>query len=188
MKTGLMALVMVLALSVVATAAELPKVKVETTAGDFVVELDSRNAPKTVRNFVVYVKSGFYDGTIFHRVIPGFVIQGGGFDERMIQKPTREPIQNEAANGLKNKRYTLSMARTPDPHSATSQFFINLVDNPRLDYRAPTQAGYGYAVFGKVVEGTDVIDRIAGVPTGSHGMHSDVPLTPVLIKRIVPIN
>ena len=188
MKAVLMALVLVLALSVAATAAGLPKVKVETTAGNFVIELDSRNAPKTVRNFVVYVKSGFYDGTIFHRVIPGFVIQGGGFDERMNQKPTRDPIQNEAANGLKNKQYTLSMARTPDPHSATSQFFINLVDNPSLDYRSSTPSGYGYAVFGRVVEGTEVIDRIAGVPTGRHGVHSDVPLTPVVIKKIIPIN
>ena len=188
MKAGLMALVMVLAFSVAATAAELPKVKVETTAGNFVVELDSRKAPKTVRNFIVYVKSGFYDGTIFHRVIPGFVIQGGGFDEQMTQKPTRDPIQNEAANGLKNKKYTLSMARTSDPHSATSQFFINLVDNPSLDYKAATQSGYGYAVFGKVIEETEVVDRIAGVPTGRHGMHRDVPLTPVVIKKIVPIN
>ena len=188
MKKALMALVMILALCVAATAAELPRVKVETTAGNFVVELDARNAPKTVRNFVVYVKSGFYDGTIFHRVIPSFVIQGGGFDENMIQKPTRTPIQNEADNGLKNKHYTLSMARTSDPHSATSQFFINLKDNPNLDFRSATRSGYGYAVFGKVIEGTDVIDRIAQVPTGRHGVHSDVPLTPVIIKRIVPIN
>ncbi len=188
MKKYFLAMVMVLLMGVAAHAAELPRVKVETTLGNFVVELDTKNAPKTARNFIVYVKSGFYDGTIFHRVIPDFVIQGGGFDEKMSQKDTRDPIENEADNGLKNKRYTLSMARTKNPHSATSQFFINLKDNTDLDYRSSTRSGYGYAVFGKVVQGMDVVDKIASVRTGRYGLfHADVPVTPVVIKRIVPM-
>jgi len=177
-------LALLLVSAATALAAQEPKVKVETSMGNFVIELDQQKAPKTVRNFLLYVRSGFYDGTIFHRVIPGFVIQGGGFDEKMTQKPTRSPIENEAANRLKNKRYTLSMARTNDPHSATSQFFINLRDNDMLDYRASNAQGYGYAVFGRVVQGQDVIDSIAAVPTGRRGMHDDVPVRSVIIKKM----
>lgn len=178
--------VLVLLLAFPAGAAALPKVKIETSLGDIVVELDSAKAPETVRNFLVYVKSGFYKDTIFHRVINGFMIQGGGFDQTMRQKaPTRKPIANEASNRLPNKAYTIAMARTSDPHSASSQFFINVADNPGLNYRASTQDGYGYAVFGKVVQGMDVVDKIKMVPTGRSGQHENVPLTPVVIKDIV---
>lgn len=170
-----------------AQAAPLPQVKFETSAGDFVVELDAAKAPETVRNFLFYVKSGHYNGTIFHRVINGFMIQGGGFDQQMNQKTTRKPIANEADNGLKNVPYTIAMARTSDPHSATSQFFINVANNASLDYRSSTPSGFGYAVFGKVVKGMDVVDAIKGVPTGNRGMHKDVPLTPVVIKAVVPV-
>ncbi len=162
-----------------------PKVKFETTMGDFVVELDREKAPKTVSNFLNYVRKGFYDGTIFHRVISNFMIQGGGFTEGMQQKPTEAPVVNEAGNGLKNKKYTIAMARTSDPNSATAQFFINVVDNPSLDYKASTPEGYGYAVFGTVIRGQNVIDTIKGVPTGMRGQHRDVPLQPVIIKRAV---
>ncbi|MBO4312060.1 MAG: peptidyl-prolyl cis-trans isomerase [Desulfovibrionaceae bacterium] len=179
-----MVLAMLMLCCAAAYAEDFQRVKVETSLGNFVAELYMKKAPKTVRNFLVYARSGFYDGTIFHRVIPGFVIQGGGFDEAMNQKPTRSPIENEAGNGLKNLQYTLSMARTSDPDSATSQFFINLKDNSSLDYRASNAAGYGYAVFGKVVQGMDVVDRIGSVPTGRKGMFSDVPTWPVIIKRI----
>ena len=148
-----------------------------TSQGDITIELFSEEAPVTVKNFLDYVDAKFYDGTIFHRVIPGFVIQGGGFTDDMNQKPTRAPIENEADNGVKNARGTLSMARTSDIHSATSQFFINLKDNAFLDHGA---RDFGYAVFGRVSEGMDVVDKIAGVKTGNRGPHSDVPMDPVV--------
>jgi peptidyl-prolyl cis-trans isomerase B (cyclophilin B) len=152
-----------------------------TNYGQIKIELDSEKAPKTVENFLNYVKSGHYDGTIFHRVIDGFMIQGGGFEPGMKQKPTNEPIENEAKNGLKNEPYTLAMARTSAPHSASAQFFINIKNNSFLDY--PGQDGWGYCVFGKVVEGTDVVDKIRSVKTTRTGMHSDVPVENVLIEK-----
>ncbi|MEO8275191.1 MAG: peptidylprolyl isomerase [Thermoanaerobaculia bacterium] len=160
-----------------------PRVAFETSLGRFVIELDSEKAPKTVENFLGYVKTGFYDGTIFHRVIPKFMIQGGGFTSDMKQKSTQPPIQNEADNGLKNLRGTLSMARTGDPHSATSQFFVSVVDNKFLDYTAKSPGGWGYAVFAKVVEGMDVVDKIAAVKTGNRGPFGDVPETTVEIQK-----
>ncbi|MEO8198535.1 MAG: peptidylprolyl isomerase [Thermoanaerobaculia bacterium] len=160
-----------------------PRVAFETTLGKIVIELDPEKAPKTVENFLAYVKSGFYDGTIFHRVIPGFMIQGGGFTPDMQQKKTQPPIANEADNGLKNKRGTLSMARTNDPMSATSQFFINVNDNRPLDYTAKTPGGWGYAVFAKVVEGMDVADKIVNVKRGNRGQFGDVPETTVEIQK-----
>lgn len=153
-----------------------------TNHGDIVIELFPEQAPVTVENFLSYVDSGFYDGTIFHRVIPGFVIQGGGFTPEMQQKRTQDPIKNEADNGLKNERGTLSMARTSDINSATSQFFINLNHNAFLDHGA---RDFGYAVFGRVVEGMEVVDKIAQVPTGRYGMHSDVPREPVVVTKAV---
>ncbi len=159
------------------------RVSFETTLGNLIIELDDEKAPNTAKNFADYVRSGFYDGTIFHRIIPGFVVQGGGMESGMNQKKGNDPIRNEATNGLKNLRGTLSMARTNDPHSATSQFFINLTDNAALDHRAPTGAGWGYAVFGKVVEGMDVVDAMAKVPTGSVGFHSDVPKTDISVVK-----
>lgn len=158
-------------------------VKLETNRGTITLELDAEKAPKTTENFLSYVRDGFYDRTIFHRVIDGFMIQGGGFDETMTQKETGEPIENEAQNGLKNDRYTIAMARTQDPHSATAQFFINVKDNGFLNHTAPTERGWGYAVFGRVVEGTEVVDAIKGVPTGSVGYHQDVPIDPVVILK-----
>ena len=154
-----------------------------TSHGDITLELDAENAPATVANFLQYVRDGHYDNTIFHRVIDGFMIQGGGFEPGMKQKATRAPIQNEATNGLKNDRYTVAMARTADPHSATAQFFINVADNGFLNHTAPSAQGWGYCVFGKVVEGTDVVDRIKGVRTGKRGFHADVPLEDVVIER-----
>ena len=165
-----------------AQGAVAPRVKLATSAGDIVLELQPAKAPKTVENFLAYVKKGHYNGTIFHRVIPGFMIQGGGFDKAMAQKPTEKPIENEATNGLKNDKYTLAMARTPHPHSASAQFFINVNDNAFLNHSAPTQQGWGYAVFGRVIEGQDVVDKITAVPTGTQGMHQNVPLTPVIIN------
>jgi cyclophilin family peptidyl-prolyl cis-trans isomerase len=160
-------------------AADAPHVLLKTNMGDIVLELNPEKAPKTVENFLEYIKSGHYNGTIFHRVIDGFMIQGGGFDKDMKQKPTKSPIKNEANNGLKNERYTLAMARTGDPHSATAQFFINVNDNDFLTY--PGQDGWGYCVFGKVVQGMDVVDQIKRVPTGNHGMIPNVPAKPVII-------
>ena len=154
-------------------------VVLKTSLGDIQIELFPEQAPVSVQNFLTYVKTGFYNGTIFHRVIPGFMIQGGGMTPKMQQKPARPPIKNEADNGLKNTRGTLAMARTQIKDSATAQFFINLVDNDFLDH---SERDFGYAVFGKVVEGMDVVDKIAAVPTGSSGMHQDVPLKPVLIE------
>lgn len=159
------------------------KVKLTTTMGDIVIQLDSEKAPISAENFLTYVKDGFYDGTIFHRVIPGFMAQGGGFDTDFNQKETHAPIKNEADNGLKNKRGTLAMARTPNPDSATAQFFINYKDNDFLNYSSPTSQGWGYAVFAEVVEGMDVVDEMAGVPTGNHGMHQDVPKTNIVIEK-----
>ena len=147
------------------------------------IELDRTAAPNTVNNFISLVKKGFYDGTIFHRVIPGFMIQGGGLGPRMDEKATRAPIKNEADNGLRNRKYTIAMARTSDPHSATAQFFINVKDNSFLDHRSKDPQGWGYAVFGKVIRGQDVVDQIAAVKTGSRGYYEDVPMQPVIIKR-----
>ena len=162
------------------------KVLIKTSLGDMTVELYPDKAPKSVENFLAYVNSGFYDGTIFHRVIDNFMIQGGGFTRDLRQKPTRPAIQNEAKNGLSNTRGTLAMARTGDPNSATAQFFVNVVDNPRLDYTSDQNgATWGYAVFGKVVSGLDVVDKIKAVPTGAQGpFKSDVPTTPVVIEKI----
>ena len=160
-------------------------VTLQTNKGDIVLELDAEKAPKTVANFLEYAKAGFYDGTIFHRVIPGFMIQGGGFTEQMKQKATKDPIDNEANNGLKNDTYTIAMARTQAPHSATAQFFINVANNAFLNYSAPTMQGWGYAVFGKVVKGQDVVDSIARVRTGTYGFHQDVPVEPVVIKKAI---
>ena len=157
------------------------KVTIETSKGSIELELDADKAPITVANFVNYAKKGFYEGTIFHRVIPGFMIQGGGFTADMNQKPTENPIQCESKNGLKNTKGAIAMARTSDPHSATAQFFINVKDNANLDY--PSFDGWGYAVFGEVVEGMDVVDKIAAVQTGNKGQFQNVPLTPVLIQK-----
>jgi peptidyl-prolyl cis-trans isomerase B (cyclophilin B) len=159
------------------------RVNLQTNHGLIGIELDEAKAPKTVANFVEYVKAGHYDGVIFHRVIDGFMIQGGGFEPGMKQKPTREEIENEAANGLKNDKYTVAMARTPNPHSASAQFFINVANNSFLNYTSPTPQGFGYCVFGKVVEGTEVVDAIKGVKTGSKGMHQDVPVEDVVIQK-----
>ncbi len=158
-------------------------VKLHTNHGTITLELDAEKAPATVANFLSYVSKGFYDNTIFHRVIDGFMIQGGGFEPGMKQKPTDAPITNEAGNGLANQRYTIAMARTSDPHSATAQFFINVKDNGFLNHSAPTLQGYGYCVFGKVVEGQDVVDRIKGVKTGNRSGHQDVPVEDVIIER-----
>jgi peptidyl-prolyl cis-trans isomerase B (cyclophilin B) len=160
-----------------------PRVSMQTSQGTIVIELNAEKAPKSVENFLAYVRDGFYDGTIFHRVINGFMIQGGGFDANMKQKPTNAPIENEANNGVKNNKYTLAMARTSDPHSATAQFFINVADNDFLNFTSPTPNGWGYAVFGQVVEGTEVVDAIKGVKTGNRGFHQDVPVENVVIEK-----
>ncbi|MCF6257556.1 MAG: peptidyl-prolyl cis-trans isomerase [Gammaproteobacteria bacterium] len=164
-----------------------PRVRITTTLGDIVLELDREKAPKSVENFLNYVREGFYDGTIFHRVIDGFMIQGGGFTQDLQKKSTRAPIKNEADNGLKNLEGTVAMARTNDPDSATAQFFINVSDkNSFLNHTSPTSRGWGYAVFGKVVEGMDVVDKIRKTPTGSGGQfRSDVPRTPVVMEKVV---
>ncbi|MEN3354005.1 MAG: peptidyl-prolyl cis-trans isomerase [Betaproteobacteria bacterium] len=172
-----------LVLSFTANAAN-PQVEVRTNLGSFAIELYPENAPATVQNFLQYAKDGHYNGTIFHRVMPGFMIQGGGYTQQFQEKPTRAAIKNEAGNGLRNGVGMVSMARTADPHSATSQFFINVVENPSLDFRAATQEGYGYTPFGRVVKGMDVVDRIAKVPTGQKSGHADVPLKPVVIERM----
>ncbi|KPJ92707.1 MAG: hypothetical protein AMJ53_08825 [Gammaproteobacteria bacterium SG8_11] len=164
------------------------KVRIQTNLGDIVVELDQAKAPQTVANFLSYVNDGFYNGTVFHRVIDGFMIQGGGFTEDLQQKSTKPPIQNEADNGLKNDRGTVAMARTNDPHSATAQFFINVVNNDFLNHRSKTTRGWGYAVFGKVVEGMDVVDKIRKTPTGPSGpFRQDVPKTPVVIQSVTVV-
>jgi len=164
-----------------------PKILMTTSMGDITLELDLAKAPLSTANFLSYAKSGHYDGTIFHRVIPSFMIQGGGFDAKMGQKPTAAPVANEAANGLKNDRGTIAMARTSDPHSATSQFFINLANNRSLNYQDKTVRGWGYTVFGRVTEGMEVVDAIAKVKTGQAGMHSDVPEIPVVIEKVVVV-
>ena len=164
------------------TATAAPRVEMQTTLGKITLELDAAKAPKSVENFLQYARSGQYDGTIFHRVIDGFMIQGGGFTKEMNEKPTKAPIANEAKNGLKNLRGSIAMARRADPHSATAQFFINHRDNPNLDY--PAHDGWGYAVFGKVTEGMDVVDKIAKAKTGNRGMHQNVPVEPVIIESV----
>ncbi|MEI2677902.1 MAG: peptidylprolyl isomerase [Burkholderiaceae bacterium] len=161
------------------------KVELHTSHGLIVAELDDVKAPLSTANFIAYVEKGHFDGTIFHRVIKGFMIQGGGFDAEMKQKACDDPIKNEASNGLKNQRYTLAMARTSDPHSATAQFFINANDNEFLNFKAENASGWGYAVFGKVVAGTDVVDAIERVKTGRKGFHDDVPTEPVVITKAV---
>ena len=161
----------------------MSKVKLTTSMGAIVIELDSAKAPVSAENFLKYVDSGHYDGTVFHRVIDSFMVQGGGFTSDMKQKPVQATIKNEAANGLKNVKYTLAMARTSVRDSATSQFFINVKDNAFLDYSGESAQGWGYAVFGKVVEGQDVVDKIRAVPTGNTGGHQDVPRTPVTIEK-----
>ena len=176
---SLCALALSLVCAVPALAAN-PQVEMKTSQGTLVIELYADKAPKSVGNFLQYVKDGFYNGLIFHRVIDGFMIQGGGFEPGMKQKATRAPIENEAKNGLKNAPGTLAMARTGDPHSASAQFFINLVNNAPLDY--PSRDGWGYAVFGKVVQGFDVVQKIAKLPTSNAGMHQNVPTTPVVIE------
>jgi peptidyl-prolyl cis-trans isomerase B (cyclophilin B) len=163
------------------TQGKQPMVKLHTNKGDITLQLDAENAPNTVKNFLEYVNSGFYSNTIFHRVIANFMIQGGGFEPGMKQKKTNAPIKNEAANGLKNDKYTVAMARTGDPHSATAQFFINVKNNGFLNY--PGQDGWGYCVFGKVVEGTDVVDAIRNVKTGNRSGFQDVPLEDVIITK-----
>ena len=162
----------------------MKKAILETNKGTISLELDEAKAPETVKNFVAYAQAGHYDGTIFHRVIDGFMIQGGGFTKDMDQKPTRAPIRNEAVNGLKNLRGTIAMARTMVVDSATSQFFINLVDNAFLDFTSPTPQGFGYAVFGAVTDGMDVVDAIAKVPTGFKGPYQNVPEEPVVIRKV----
>ena len=165
-----------------------PKVELHILdMGVITLELDADKAPKSVENFLAYVNKGHYDKTIFHRVIDGFMIQGGGFEPGMTQKPCDAPIQNEANNGLKNDNYTIAMARTSDPHSATAQFFINVADNGFLNHTAPSMQGWGYAVFGKVVGGTDVVDQIRQVKTGKRGFHSDVPKEDVVIEKAVAL-
>ena len=164
--------------------AETTTVKMETNQGTIIIELDGDNAPNTVANFITYVNEGFYDGTIFHRVISNFMIQGGGFNADMSQKTTRDPIQNEANNGLKNDTGTIAMARTSDPHSATAQFFINVKDNDFLNFSSETQQGWGYAVFGKVSEGMKVVDAIKNVATTSNGPYQDVPAETITIEKV----
>ena len=181
-------LLLMAALGAAPALAANPQVELNTSQGSVVVELYADKAPKTVVNFLQYAKDGFYSGTIFHRVIDGFMIQGGGFDRDMREKRPRPPIENEAGNGLKNDLGALAMARTPNPHSASAQFFINLKDNDFLNYREPTPQGYGYAVFGRVVKGMDVVNRIAKMPTGNAGPHQNVPREPVVIESATVIS
>ena len=165
-----------------------PVVELDTSMGAIVIELNEEKAPKTVENFLNYVKSGHYDGTIFHRIIDGFMIQGGGMDADMNEKATNKPVENEADNGLKNDAGTIAMARTQDPHSATSQFFVNVKDNDFLNHSGKNMQGWGYTVFGKVTSGMDVIEKMRGVPTGRFGMHADVPKEPVVINSATIIS
>lgn len=182
---SLLFLIVSLSFASASVAGDTPRVAIETNYGAIVLELYPDKAPETVANFLQYVDSGFYENTIFHRVIQGFMIQGGGFDLDYQQKPVRAPVENEASNGLSNQRGTIAMARTSQPHSATSQFFINTVDNSRLDYRFETPQGWGYCVFGKVVEGMGVVDDIAKTPTGPAGpFNSDAPQAPVVIEKV----
>jgi peptidyl-prolyl cis-trans isomerase B (cyclophilin B) len=163
------------------------QVELQTSKGNIRIELDDAKAPETVKNFLAYVQKGHFDGTVFHRVIKGFMVQGGGFESGMTQKPVDAPIRNEANNGLKNDKYTVAMARTSDPHSATAQFFINAADNGFLNFKAENASGWGYAVFGKVVSGKDVVDAIEGVKTGRKGFHDDVPMEDVVIQRAIVV-
>jgi peptidyl-prolyl cis-trans isomerase B (cyclophilin B) len=163
-------------------------VDLETSQGTIRLELDDEKAPQTVKNFITNVENGHYDGTVFHRVIKGFMVQGGGFEPGMKQKPTGNPIQNEASNGLKNAKYTVAMARTSDPHSATAQFFINAADNAFLDFKSESGSGWGYAVFGKVVKGSEVVDAIEQVRTGNRAGHGDVPIDDVTINRATVVS
>ncbi|WP_429496704.1 peptidylprolyl isomerase [Robbsia andropogonis] len=163
-------------------------VELHTNKGIIKIALETEKAPKSAANFIAYVKAGHYDNTVFHRVISGFMVQGGGFEPGMTQKPTQAPIENEANNGLKNDKYTVAMARTNDPHSATAQFFINVTDNDFLNFSSPTPQGWGYAVFGKVIEGTDVVDVIRQVKTSSKGFHQDVPVEDVIIEKAVIVD
>lgn len=189
MKRTLILIMLMICFAATAHAAsDNPRVKFETSMGTIVLELDRKAAPVTVENMLGYVNSGFYDGTIFHRVIKGFMIQGGGFTEAMQSKPTGKAIRNEADNGLRNARGTVAMARTQYPHSATSQFFINTVNNTSLDYRGKTAQGWGYCVFGHVVQGMDVVDAIESVQTATMGPYQDVPSTPVIIKRATVVS
>jgi peptidyl-prolyl cis-trans isomerase B (cyclophilin B) len=162
-------------------------VVLKTNYGDITLELDAENAPASTANFLQYVRDGHYDNTLFHRVIPGFMIQGGGMAPGMKQKPTRAPVANEAANGVKNLEYTVAMARTSEPHSATAQFFINVADNDFLDYKTPSASGWGYCVFGKVVAGKDVVDKIEAVPTATTGFHENVPRNDVVIIQAMEV-
>jgi peptidyl-prolyl cis-trans isomerase B (cyclophilin B) len=171
-----------------AAQAANPVVELTTSLGPVRIELYPDKAPKTVENFLQYARDRFYDGTIFHRVIPGFMVQGGGFTPDMEQKKTREPIANEAQNGLKNTTGTVAMARTPNPHSASAQFFINVADNEFLNFTGPTQQGFGYCVFGRVTQGMDVVSKIVAVPTGSRGGHQNVPVKPVVIQGVRIVN
>jgi peptidyl-prolyl cis-trans isomerase B (cyclophilin B) len=163
------------------------QVELQTSKGNIRIELDEARAPESAKNFLAYVAKGHYDGTVFHRVIKGFMVQGGGFEPGMKQKSSDAPIKNEANNGVKNDKYTLAMARTSDPHSATAQFFINAADNAFLNFKSESPSGWGYAVFGKVVSGQDVVDAIEGVKTGRKGFHDDVPLEDVVIQRAVVV-
>jgi cyclophilin family peptidyl-prolyl cis-trans isomerase len=183
--TALLMTVLTVVPSLSSAAEQAPRVRLETTMGNIVLELEAQRAPVTVENFLTYVNDGFYDGTIFHRVIDGFMIQGGGYTADFSRKQTRAPIKNEADNGLKNVRGSISMARTRDPHSASAQFFINVVDNSALDHKAPDARGWGYAVFGKVVEGMDVVDKIRGQSTGVQGGFRDVPKKTITITKAV---
>jgi cyclophilin family peptidyl-prolyl cis-trans isomerase len=184
MKRTLISMLIVLVLVFSAIAGDNPKIEMDTTKGKIVLELYAHKAPKTVKNFLAYVDAGFYDGTIFHRVIPGFMIQGGGFTDDMKRKEARAPINNEADNGLRNERGTIAMARTSNPHSATAQFFINTKNNDFLNHKGKSPQGWGYAVFGRVAEGMAVVDTISGVKTGTRGPFRDVPTDPVVITRV----
>jgi cyclophilin family peptidyl-prolyl cis-trans isomerase len=181
--SGRLALALALSFSITTYAAN-PQVEIKTNLGNILVELYPDKAPKTVDNFLRYVKDGYYRNTVFHRVIPGFMIQGGGFDKNLAQKPTRTPVENEAANGLRNDAGTIAMARTSDPHSATAQFFINVSNNAFLNHTSPTPQGYGYTVFGKVIQGMDVAEKIAATPTGARGpFPGDVPKSDIVIEE-----
>jgi len=184
MKRTLISIMMILAVAFAAIAGDNPRVEMDTTKGKIILELYADTAPKTVKNFLAYVDAGFYDGTIYHRVIPNFMIQGGGFTADMEQKKTQAPIDNEADNGLRNERGTIAMARTSVPHSATAQFFINTKNNDFLNHKGKSPQGWGYAVFGRVAEGMVVVDAISKVKTGARGPFRDVPTDPVVITRV----
>jgi len=187
LRTILGAVLLAVGAAGIAAADGNPVVLMKTSQGDIKIELDKAKAPISTENFIAYANGKFYDGTIFHRVIPNFMIQGGGFDKDMNQKPTKAPIKNEAGNGLKNTTGTIAMARTSDPNSATAQFFINTKDNPFLDHRDESVQGYGYAVFGKVVDGMDVVKKIEAVQTTTKMPHQNVPVTPVVIESVTVV-